>query len=314
MSVPSDFAAVEASAPGKVILLGEHAVVYGAPAIGFPLERRVRVRVRPGSGHIQLSSDEDITVPPPGDAASPRELIKKALGPWFTKSDVAVHFGFPPMSGFGSSAALAVALHHARRELEGGGKEALDRALKAVLATEKVAHAKPSGVDPAICISDRLIWFRKGKTQPSVRGLAPGKPLHFLVGSVGGHGGTRRAVTEVARLKHDAPALVRAAMQCLEDSAEAGARSIRAGQLEVLGASMNLAHGVLSGLGLVAAEVQHAVSLSLQHGALGAKMSGAGGDGGGAFVAVFRSKKAAEAARGELNLVGISAWTEKVRD
>jgi mevalonate kinase len=103
-------------------------------------------------------------------------------------------------------------------------------------------------------------------------------------------------------------------MQCLEDSAEAGARSIRAGQLEVLGASMNLAHGVLSGLGLVAAEVQHAVSLSLQHGALGAKMSGAGGDGGGAFVAVFRSKKAAEAARGELNLVGISAWTEKVRD
>lgn len=267
----------------------------------------------PGSGHIHLSSGEDITVPPPKDAASPRDLIRKALGPWFGRSDVRVHFGFPPMSGFGSSAALAVALHHARQQLEGKGNGSFDKSLRAVLATEKVAHAKPSGVDPAICIADRLIWFKRAKGGPTVRPLVPGRALHFLVGSAGGHGGTRGVVNRVARVKQAAPALVKAAMGCLEDASAVGAKAIREGQLDTLGAAMNLAHGVLSGLGLVASEVQQAVSLAIQNGALGAKMSGAGGDSGGAFVALYATKKAAVAAQGELALVGLTSWAERLK-
>ena len=98
------FAPVHAEAPGKVILLGEHAVVYGAMAVGFPLEPAIRVQVQVGHGHIRLEADDGVEVPLSGRAASPRELVSRALGKWLPKVDVQIRFGFPPMSGLGSSA------------------------------------------------------------------------------------------------------------------------------------------------------------------------------------------------------------------
>jgi mevalonate kinase len=307
------FDAVTASAPGKVILFGEHAVVYGAPALGFPLHKTIGVEVKPGDGHISLTTSDDVVVPAPKDAASPRELIEHALGPWFAKSDVGVHFGFPPMSGFGSSAALALALHRARSTLEDKHEEDPELALKRILSVERVAHAKPSGVDPAICMADGLVQFQReqGKGKPEVKAVPPGKSLAFLVGTAGAHGGTRRSVNRVAEMKKKSPALVRSAMETLGEASASGAKGIKKGDLEAVGDCMNLAHGILSGLGLVGADVERAIQLARHGGALGAKMSGAGGE-GGAFVALFANKKAAEAARAELALASIAAWVERI--
>ncbi|MEM6368232.1 MAG: mevalonate kinase [Myxococcota bacterium] len=299
-------------APGKVILLGEHAVVYGAPAIGFPLKRRMAVELVPGAGLISLSSNEDVEIPAPRDAASPREIIERALGPVFDSHDVHVHYGFPPMSGFGSSAALALALVRARAQHEKTDLEP-DEVFKRLLAVERIAHAKPSGVDPAICMADGLLHFRRpsARGKPLTRRIAPAKALNLLVGTVGAHGGARGSISRVAELKERSSALVRATMQALGEAASTGERALKKGELEVLGSAMNLAHGILSGLELVSSEVDAVVQKARHVGALGAKMSGAGGE-GGAFVALFPSKKTAEAAEAELRLASVHCWLERV--
>ncbi len=303
---------VRTEAPGKVILLGEHAVVYGTTAVGFPLARTIRVEVGPGSGHIRLEADDDVTVPLSRRAASPRELVKRALGRWLSRVDVVVRFGFPPMSGLGSSAALAVALMRARFAIEGRPSPGFDEGLALALRTERVAHAKPSGLDPAICLAGRLIQFQRDGRLVTAKPIPITKSFHFVVGAVGAHGGTRTVVRQVADLKRTSPALMEAAMETLGQSATAGIRAMKTGDGERLGVAMNLAHGVLAGLGLVSTGVASAIHTAQQAGALGAKMSGAGGD-GGAFVALFTSKRAADSARDELRLGGVPAWVEEVR-
>ena len=295
-----------------MILLGEHAVVYGAPALGFPLRRRIVIELVEGAGTISLSADEDVEVPAPKDAASPREIIERALGPVLDGHDVHVHYGFPPMSGFGSSAALALALLRARAQLE-DKQPSPDEVFKRLLAVERIAHAKPSGVDPAICLSDGLLQFRRegGRGKPQQRSLSPAKPMHFLVGTVGAHGGARGSVGRIAEMKQRSPALLKATMQALGEAAQTGEKAIKRGELDALGTAMNVAHGVLSGLDLVSSEVDAVVHKARHIGALGAKMSGAGGE-GGAFLALFASKKAAEAAEAELQLASVRCWLERV--
>lgn len=295
-----------------MILLGEHAVVYGAPALGFPLRRRIAIELMEGAGLIRLSADEDVEVPAPKDAASPREIIERALGPVLEAHDVHVHYGFPPMSGFGSSAALALALLRARNELE-GKTPSPDETFKRLLGVERIAHAKPSGLDPAICLSDGLIHFRRegGRGKPQYKTFTPGKAMHFVVGTVGAHGGARGSVSRVAEMKQRSPALLKATMQALGEAAQTGEKAVRRGELEALGTAMNVAHGILSGLDLVSSEVDAVVHKARHVGALGAKMSGAGGE-GGAFLALFSTKKAAEAAEAELRLASVRCWLERV--
>jgi mevalonate kinase len=303
---------VQTEAPGKIILLGEHAVVYGELAVGFPLARTIRVDVAPGSGHIRLESAPDVDIPLSGRAASPRELVHRGLGRWLQKVDVRITFGFPPMSGLGSSAAIAVALAKARHRLEGRRRIGFAAALKAALATERIAHAKPSGLDPAICLADAPITFRRDGAKMVVRRLRPSRGLYFVVGAVGAHGGTRHVVSRVAELKAESPPLVRAALATLGEASKLGARGLERGETQPLGTAMNLAHGVLAGLGLVSSGVANAIQIARQTGAIGAKMSGAGGN-GGAFLALYATRRAAESARDELRLGGVPCWVERLR-
>lgn len=306
-----DFAPVHTEAPGKVILLGEHAVVYGALAVGFPLARTIRVSLEPGAGHIRLEADEDVEVPLSGRAASPRELVRRALGKWLPKVDVRIRFGFAPMSGLGSSAALAVALLRGRQQLEGQHRVPFETSLRAAIATEKVAHAKPSGLDPAICLAGAAIRFSRQGKELHTHKLRPARTFHFVVGAVGAHGGTRTVVGRVADLKREHPHLLRSAITTLGEASKLGARCINRGETRSLGTAMNLAHGVLAGLGLVSTGVGSAIQTARHAGALGAKMSGAGG-GGGAFLALYANRRAAEAARDELRLGGVPCWVERI--
>lgn len=309
-AVTSAATVVGAEAPGKIILFGEHAVVYGEPALGVPLSAVVTVRLTPGTGRVDTRLGDGHRLPRRATkAATPEELTRAALGPHLDRHDVAIALGVPPMAGLGSSAALAVALLRARDALEGTRSSAhtlLDRAIE----VEGVAHGRSSGVDPAIALANApILYARSLSGRRSIRPAPLGAPLYLVVATRGGHGGTRGSVGGLAALKDAAPMLVGRAMKTLGGATREGARALADGDLALAGRAMDLAHGVLSGLGLVGDAVEEAVQSARAHGAVGAKMSGAGGA-GGALVALAPSARIAAKVRDALVALGAHAWVE----
>jgi mevalonate kinase len=298
---------VRASAPGKIILFGEHAVVYGEPALGLALSRHAKVEITPGKGRVRIASGK---VRASKNAATPQSLVRAALGSLFGRSDVVVSLDFPAMSGLGSSAALAVALLRAKAQLL--GREPKIRVmLEEAIRVESIAHGTSSGVDPAIALSEGLILYRKRGRR--IEAVAPRDPLFFVVGTRGGHGGTRQTVGGLAELKSRAPRLVDRAMKALGEITAGGTAALQDGDLAIAGRAMDLAHGILSGLGFVSREVDEVVRAAREAGALGAKMSGAGGK-GGAFVALAPGRAVATRIVRRLEALGAIAWVESTRE
>ncbi|MEL7369529.1 MAG: mevalonate kinase, partial [Myxococcota bacterium] len=176
-----------------------------------------------------------------------------------------------------------------------------------------VAHAKPSGVDPAICLKDGLVRFVRAGHRPQVSRMKMKNPAHLVVASAGGHGGTRESVTRLAEMRISTPKLVEQAMQTLGETARVGGQALTSGDLETAGLAMDLANGVLSGFGLVAPGVAQGLAICRGAGALGAKMSGAGGR-GGAFCALFDGVRRARRGVNLLNEAGYLAWIERIND
>jgi mevalonate kinase len=300
---------VRGEAPGKLILFGEHAVVYGAPALGMPLSRPAVAELSPGSGQVSLRLAKGLQAEASPHAAQPTDLVARVLGPRLATLDVRLTLHFPPMSGFGSSAALVVALLRALEVLEGKPPAPPRRLLARTMDAEAVAHAKPSGVDPAICLWAAPIRFQRDGERMKVKALKVATPATLVVGAAGAHGGTRQTVSRLAELRETDGGLIQSAMGTLGAASEAGERALARGELPRLGRAMDVAQGVLSGLGLVQAPVHDAVQLAKAAGALGAKMSGAGGA-GGAFYAVFADAAGARRAVKVLAERGIPAWLE----
>ena len=300
-------------APGKIILFGEHAVVYGEPALGMALSRYAQATLTPGRGQVRMRLTEGMQVSASKKAASPKDLVAAVLGPDLDRLDVQLTLEFPPMSGFGSSAALAVALIRAQDQLQGVTPRTFAAAFERALGVETVAHAKPSGVDPAICLKGGLVRFVRTGLRPQVSQLRIKTPAFLVVGSAGGHGGTRESVTRLAEMKNSTPKLVEQAMQTLGETARVGGQALANGDLETAGLAMDLANGVLSGFGLVAPSVEQGLAICRGAGALGAKMSGAGGN-GGAFCALFDGVRRARRVVNLLNEAGYLAWMEQLED
>lgn len=271
-------------APGKLILFGEHSVAYGQPALGVALSKKVRVSLRRGEGRVTIRLAEGLRFPSDTLAAAPGALVKAALGADAEGIDADVLIELPPAAGLGSSAALAVALLRAKRALYGEEPLPFDQLLARAIAVEDLAHGRSSGLDPAISILSNVVEFvrRPGRTPRSkaelkVKTLAPAESFHVVVGVLGHHGGTATRVRAIAQLKERLGAPFDAAMRALGSTARSGIRGIAQGDLETAGRAANLAHGILSGLGLVSDEMEEIVRTARNAGAVGAKMSGAGG-------------------------------------
>ena len=208
------------------------------------------------------------------------------------------------MSGFGSSAALAVALLRAKadfmqRKMPGA------QTLKAAIQIEKTAHGTPSGLDPAAVIAGKLIWFSK-KTL-SARPLSTGNRFWFVVTHADHHIGAREAIRSLKERRRDLPRLFSSLFCALGDAAKAGRRALTLGSPEQLGTTLNISHGVLRTLGVVGNDVEALVQAARGENALGAKMSGAGG-GGGAMVALARSQANAKKIRKRLREMHRPVW------
>ena len=268
---------------GKIILLGEHAVVYGYPALAAALDRGVTIApvATPAGGPLRLELRVwNVAVAAGDDHPVARSLaaVADALGACRPPLSLIGDAQIPPGAGLGSSAALAVAvaravLTHLQRPPDAA---ALTRAAG---ASEALVHGRPSGVDVALAIAGGVGVFRRSSGLLPLTGVPP---LRVVVGPSGAPRSTAAMIDRVAEATGGRADDARLReLGALTDTATA---ALRAGDRAALGAAMNRAHGLLADLGVSTPALDALCEAARAAGATGAKLTGAGG--GGAVIAV----------------------------
>ncbi len=261
---------------GKIILVGEHAVVHGQPAVAAGLAVGITVRATPGNGHL--------TVPAwglqaqVGDSTTVGKALMRLLDRLGARGfDFEADAAIPARAGLGSSAALSVAV---ARAAAGQVKASATDVADAVALAEEVFHTSASGIDAAAASSGKIGRFTKAKGwQP----LPIAQGFDICVGLTGRPRDTAAQVATVTALLAKggrAPGLIRA----LGEVADATAYALKQGDIAGLGKLLNIAHGFLVGLQISTHEIENMVAGAQAAGALGAKLTGAGG--GGAIIAL----------------------------
>lgn len=293
MSAPD----VMSYAPGKIILVGEHAVVYGAQAIAMPIKTGIRVAIAK-LAHEKIGLGPIIRGVGPffmgefyKNSASCPAILKLALnyltesfGPMMLDLAIVVDGSLPAGRGLGSSASLSVAL--IKGIFRYFSWELSDDDLKRhALALETIFHGQPSGIDHSVVIKEQVIGFRRENGEPKVWSIKPHEKLKFVVGIVGPHDGTKNAVRELSERKKRHSLVYDKIFQGLDEIAVFMEQALKAGHVASVGELMNIAQGYLNALSLSTPDIEKLCTVARAHGALGAKLTGAGG--GGAVIALI---------------------------
>lgn len=282
-----------ASAPGKIILLGEHAVVYGRPAIAVPVRQveacaHIEAAQAGSSGEIFLEAPDLglsgwLREAPDGQplAAIVRATLEKLGHPDFPALRLRLESTIPIASGLGSSAAVSIAVARALAAHLGSplsDRDASDLAFE----VERLHHGTPSGIDNTVVAFDRPVYFVKGGPPET---FVPGGSFEFLIGDTGIPAPTAQAVAEVRAGWEAARGEFEATFDSIADLVVAARAAIVAGNPVELGTLMDQNHDLLVVLGVTSPELDLLADAARSAGALGAKMSG-GGKGGNMIAAV----------------------------
>ena len=271
------------SAGGKAIVLGEHAVVHGAPAlaVGLPLEIRATATCRPGPA-VLCVRDWGYRVRP-GDGsrgAAALEALAGALRVDLEGAHVEARSAIPPGAGLGSSAALAAAVARALTELH-GRPSSFESLFAATQASERVFHGNPSGLDATAALLGGTLRFTRDGGGDGPLDLAPPR---LVVALSGEPGDTRAAVARFARRLAERPDDGRARLKRVAELVDAGQRALVEDDLAALGAAMDENHRVLRWFGVSTPALDRVCEIAREAGAAGAKLTGGGG--GGAAIAL----------------------------
>ena len=283
-------------AHSKIILIGEHAVVYGYPAISLPLlEVEVTCKVVPAESPWRLYEEDTLSM---AVYASLEYLdIKESC------IRCEIDSAIPEKRGMGSSAAISIAAIRAvfdyyQAELPHDVLEIL------VNRAEMIAHMNPSGLDAKTCLSDQPIRFIKnvGFTE-----LEMDLSAYLVIADTGVYGHTREAIQVVQSKGKDALPFLHALGELTQQAEDA----IRQKDAEELGQILSQAHLHLKEIGVSSPEADSLVETALSHGALGAKMSGGGL--GGCIIALAASLPHAQELAERLEEKGaVQTWIESL--
>ena len=283
-------------AHSKIILIGEHAVVYGYPAISLPLlEVEVTCRVVPAATPWCLFEEDTLSM---AVYASLEYLnIKDAY------IRCQIDSAIPEKRGMGSSAAISIA---AIRAVFDYYQAELPRYVLEILVNraEMIAHMNPSGLDAKTCLSDQPIRFIKNV---GFEELAMDLSAYLVIADTGVYGHTREAIQVVESKGKEALPFLYALGELTQQAEEA----IKARDAVMLGEILTKAHGNLKEIGVSSLEADALVETALQHGALGAKMSGGGL--GGCIIALVADYHQAQDLAERLEEKGaVQTWIESL--
>jgi len=261
---------------GKVILFGEHAVVYGHPAVAASLPKGATAIAKQGNGRLSIPAWRlEVQVADGSQVGRALQAILTRLDAGGLDFDLAVDI--PSRAGLGSSAAVSAAIARATAQAVGLGDH---EARQAAFDAEAVFHGSPSGIDTAVAFEGGVGRFDRGAGwQP----IHTRQPITLCVGLSGRPRHTLAQVEKVRRLR-DQTAAAASILKTMGELSDEGTIALVAGEIDVLGRLLDVAHGLLVAIGVSAFELDTMVHLARSAGAIGAKMTGAGG--GGAVIAL----------------------------
>lgn len=290
------------SAHGKLILLGEHTVVYGAPAIAFPIpEFRVDAlaRLRRGVSNLDGPDAYRFSCGDSADTQSaesgPKVAVDEALRRWRRSGDVidiGLSCDIPPARGLGSSAACACAAVRAVATLYG---QRIDhRSLYDIVQCgEHIAHGRASGVDTSAALSPAPIWFQTGRARPiTVRIDAA-----LVIADTGIAAATKRAVGDVRATLQRNPVHAQRLLDRATAITTAAAEDLALGRATALGRRLVEFQLLLDELGVSTPELDRLITAAHDAGALGAKLTGGGS--GGCVIALTDNNRCGPVALSE---------------
>lgn len=296
---------IMAIAFGKIILFGEHSVVYGRRAIAASLPIPIETRISEGDGgrprllvpawNIDHRLTELPAISRTLDQAAIRLLELTGLHGKSLTIEVTPHL--TSGAGLGSSAALSVSILRALNEKFGLGLND-EKICAYAFEAEKVFHGTPSGLDNTISTYGGIIEFRRGEPAYLER-IDTRMTLPLVVALTGRSGNTKSMVAGVRARWQANPSAYEFLFDQIDGIAGRALQAIRESDHETLGLLMTANHGLLQSLGVSTPELDQLANITRAHGAYGAKLTGGGG--GGALISVVppdRADAVVQAVRG----------------
>lgn len=271
-----------ATASGKVILFGEHAVVYGRPAIAVPVtgvQALAAVEASPpGQGTVVIAPDlgKRIAVREADEDEPLAHIVRTTLRALQRPSDpdltLTITSTIPIARGMGSGAAVSTAIVRAltRHYNHWFASQAIS---DLVYQTEVIYHGTPSGIDNTVIAFEKPVYFVKDSLSEV---FWVGTPFRLAIADTGIQSSTRKVVNDLRRRYQAAPAQHEPLFTRTGDLVATARQAIERGELPTLGHLMDENHGLLQAMGVSCPELDCLVVAARDGGALGAKMSGSG--------------------------------------
>ena len=266
---------------GKVILFGEHFVVYRIPAIVSAIDKRTTAAVEPFEGLGWTLDDRRPATPGYKEKKLEQqkdstERILKAAGIDPTRNPIKITLAgdLVAASGIGASAASCVAIARALSD-EFGLCFSDERINEIAYEGERGYHGAPSGIDNTAATYGGLIWFVRG-IQPTFERIKLKEPVEIVIGNTGIVADTAAAVAGVQERKEKHPRKYGRLFRTAEGLVHKARKSLEDFDLKAVGRYMNENHELLQGIGVSCEELDHLVEVARENGALGAKLTGGG--------------------------------------
>lgn len=277
-------------AHSKLILVGEHAVVHGQPAIAIPFPLiGVESIVERVIGNVYLDSSlyQGPVESAPKSLGGVVNTIKqtlKILKIPYRDLLIRIKSSIPPGKGLGSSASVAIAIVKSLF-MYSNEKYTKEQLLQLANISETFAHGAPSGIDPLTITSQNPVWYKK---EEPIDYITPSGEFFFVVADSGRMADTKTAVQTVTELIKQAPKKVSRKIERIGDITYQAREALEKSSKQLLGCLLDEAQNELEAIGVSDSSLNKLIKFAREQGALGAKLTGGGN--GGCIIALARNE------------------------